>query len=195
MAPLKLKPPADFSRQGYLLNQKTAASATQCRSNPVSYRSLPKTGIFQISAGDYRRFRAKIVSIGCPETERQSAKGRNWRAFLGFMNVQSPVAALPGWRRSADRTRLQANSLLTGNFTGNFAISGLPRPISQQETAAPQSLFAQFPTQINRENISKNREFFAGIREFKNSGVSVHFSHTCLFKVQTRSVLTDEFER
>jgi hypothetical protein len=32
--------------------------------------------------------------------------------------------------------------------------------------AAPQSLFAQFPTQINRENISKNREFFAGIREF-----------------------------
>jgi hypothetical protein len=97
MAPLKRKPHADFSRQGYLLNQKTAASATQCRSNPVSYRSLPKTGIFQISVGDYRRFRAKIVSIGCPGTERQSAKGRNWRAFLGFMNVQSPVAALPGW--------------------------------------------------------------------------------------------------
>jgi len=41
----------------------TAPSATQCRSNPVSCRSLPKTGIFQISAGDYRRFRAKIV---CP---------------------------------------------------------------------------------------------------------------------------------
>ena len=28
---------------------------------------------------------------------------------------------MPGWRRSADRTCLQANSLLTGNFTGNFA--------------------------------------------------------------------------
>jgi hypothetical protein len=39
----------------------TASSATQCRSNPLSYRSLPKTGIFQISAGDYRGFRAKIV--------------------------------------------------------------------------------------------------------------------------------------
>ena len=30
-----------------------------------------------------------------------------------------------GWRRSADRTRLQANSLVSGNFTGNFAILGL----------------------------------------------------------------------
>jgi hypothetical protein len=37
---------------------------------------------------------------------------------------------LVGWRRSADRTRLRANSLLTGNFTGNFAISRLPGPIS-----------------------------------------------------------------
>jgi hypothetical protein len=31
---------------------------------------------------------------------------------------------LTGWRRSADRTRLRANSLLTGNFTGKFAILG-----------------------------------------------------------------------
>jgi hypothetical protein len=31
---------------------------------------------------------------------------------------------MPGWRRSADRTRLQMNSLQTGNFTGNFAIFG-----------------------------------------------------------------------
>jgi hypothetical protein len=29
------------------------------------------------------------------------------------------------WRRSADRTGLQANTLLTGNFTGKIAISGL----------------------------------------------------------------------
>jgi pimeloyl-ACP methyl ester carboxylesterase len=35
---------------------------------------------------------------------------------------QNPNATLPGWRRSADRTRLRANSLLTGNFTGNFVI-------------------------------------------------------------------------
>src|SRR5229473_1013394 len=36
-----------------------------------------------------------------------------------------------------------------------------------REDAVPQRLFAQFPTRINRENISKNREFFAGIREFR----------------------------
>jgi hypothetical protein len=40
-----------------------------------------------------------------------------------------PNAGLPGWRRSADRTGLHANSLLSGNLTGNFAISGLSRPI------------------------------------------------------------------
>jgi hypothetical protein len=28
----------------------------QCRSNPVSGRSLPKTGVFQLSGGDYRLF-------------------------------------------------------------------------------------------------------------------------------------------
>jgi hypothetical protein len=36
-----------------------------------------------------------------------------------------PKAGMGGWRRSADRTGLQANSLLTGNFTGKIAISGL----------------------------------------------------------------------
>jgi hypothetical protein len=41
-----------------------------------------------------------------------------------LFNIVSSLR-LPGWRRSADRTRLQANSLLTGNFTGKIAISGL----------------------------------------------------------------------
>src|ERR1700680_4188524 len=126
MAPLKLKPPADFSRQGYLLNQKTAASATQCRSNPVSGRGLPKTGIFQISAGDYRRFRSRSGQFRSPETDSQFAKARHWRAFLRLQRVKSPGAGMAGWRRSADRTRLHANSLLTGKFTGNLRFRGLP---------------------------------------------------------------------
>src|ERR1700682_1834678 len=124
----------------------TAASAAQSRSNPVSGRCLPKTGIFQISAGDYRRFRSRSGQFRSPETDSQSAKARHWRAFLRLLRVKSPGVGLVGWRRSADRTRLQPNSLLTGNFTGNFAISGLPRPISYQQTAAPQSVFALFPT-------------------------------------------------
>src|ERR1700736_6437790 len=103
---------------------RTAASATQFRTNPVSGRRLPKTGIFQIFAGDYRRFRSRSGQFRSPETDRQFAKARHWRAFLRVQRVKSPGAGLVGWRRSADRTSLQANSLVSGNFTGNFAILG-----------------------------------------------------------------------
>src|SRR5258708_450953 len=58
-------------------------------------------------------------------TYSQFAKARHWRAFRRVLAALSPRARLVGWRRSADRTGLQANSLLTGNFTGKFAISGL----------------------------------------------------------------------
>jgi hypothetical protein len=83
----------------------------------------------------------------------------SWEAWLN--------ARPPGWRRSADRTRLQANSLLTGNFTGKFAISRVQETISEPETAVPQGLFKKFPRQINSENISENREFIGGNREFR----------------------------
>jgi hypothetical protein len=58
------------------------------------------------------------------------------------------------------------NSLLTGKLTGNFAILGPQKPISLHETTVLQRLFTKFPTQINRENILKNREFLSGNREF-----------------------------
>jgi hypothetical protein len=70
-----------------------------------------------------------------------------------------PTAGLAGWRRSADRTRLSANSLLTGNFTGNFTISVSQKPISLHETAVLQRLLLKFPTRIIRENNLKNKEF------------------------------------
>jgi hypothetical protein len=80
-------------------------------------------------------------------------------------SVSLALAARFGWRRSADRTRLRANSLLTGNFTGKNAISGFFGPIAWQKVAVPHQFFAQFPTQINRETISKNREFLGRNRE------------------------------
>src|ERR1700694_5916730 len=92
----------------------SASSAAQSRSNPVSGRRLPKTGIFQKAAGDFRRFCQVNRQIGSLETPRRIAKARQWRAFLRLLDVNSQTAALPGWRRSADRTRLHANSLLTG---------------------------------------------------------------------------------
>jgi hypothetical protein len=51
----------------------------------------------------------------------------------------------PGWRRSADRTGLQPNSLQTGNFTGKITISGLKATMLEQETALPQGLFQRIP--------------------------------------------------
>jgi hypothetical protein len=41
------------------------------------------------------------------------------------------------------------NSLLTGNFTGNFSIFGLCERNTEQETAVPQGYVRQFPAQIN----------------------------------------------
>jgi|tagenome__1003787_1003787.scaffolds.fasta_scaffold20988904_7 hypothetical protein len=79
-------------------------------------------------------------------------KARIWRAFL-IKKRKFSDTALPGWRRSADRTGLQANSLITGNFTGNFAISRAQCPLSPQVTAGLQHLLAQFPKLLIRENI------------------------------------------
>jgi hypothetical protein len=64
------------------LANSTASSATQCRSNPVSGRNLPKTGVFQMSAGDYRLFRSENAQNRSPETGGQFGKARHWRAFL-----------------------------------------------------------------------------------------------------------------
>src|ERR1700687_3762425 len=47
--------------------------------------------------GDYGRFRLKIVQIWSLETAHQSAKARNWRAFLRCARGQSPVDGLAGW--------------------------------------------------------------------------------------------------
>src|SRR5882757_9577592 len=91
----------------------------------------------------------------------------------GLEGGQSVKAGLRGWRRSADRTRLQANSLLTGNFTGNFAILVPCAPGSTQDTAVLQRFLAQFPKQIIREKISKNRVFlgdYQGIWSAKSKG-------------------------
>jgi hypothetical protein len=73
---------------------------------------------------------------------------------------------LVGWRRSADRACLQANSLVSGNFTGNFAILGLRDTIWVPRNRCAAPLIEQFPTEINRKNILENRESFSDIREF-----------------------------
>src|SRR6202035_5302763 len=72
---------------------------------------------------------------------------------------------LPGWRRSADRTRLR-NFAANTEFYSEFCALGLPGLTSSQETAVLQAPLRQFPTSINREHNSDNREFLGGNREF-----------------------------
>src|ERR1700737_4501211 len=75
------------------------------RIEPVSRRCLPKTGIFQIFAGDYRRFGSRSGQFRSPETDSQFAKARYWRAFLRLLRVESPGAGLVGW---SERIRTRA---------------------------------------------------------------------------------------
>jgi hypothetical protein len=72
---------------------------------------------------------------------------------------------MPGWRRSADRTRLHLNSLLTGNFTGKFRILGLLGLLSVSLVAVPQQLSVQFPKRNIREKDLSIREFLSDNRE------------------------------
>ena len=76
---------------------RMAPPATQSRSNPVSGRCLQKTGIFQISTGNYRRIRSRRGQFRRPETDNQLAKARHWRAFLRLPRVKSTGAGLAGW--------------------------------------------------------------------------------------------------
>ena len=112
----------------------------------------------------FRLFTGSRWSIGGGLTREQIfALGRgNFGTGLSVIPSGNVVVrtGLPPWRRSADRTYLRANSLLTENFTGNFAILKLRDSIWYQETAALQPLPEQFPTQINRENIFADQGTF-----------------------------------
>jgi len=115
-------------------------------------------GIFAALGGDFRRF---------ARPKKPNAKGGD-----SWQNRESPPLAgfsrgprvallntgLDGWRRSADRTCLQPNSLQTGNFSENFAKSGLGRDIKPARNACAAAVSTSIPNADNRETILKNRE-------------------------------------
>jgi hypothetical protein len=53
------------------------------------------------------------------------------------------------------------NSLVSGNFTGNFAISGLRQLIPEQETAALQHFPEQFPNKLTGKIFQALGNFYA----------------------------------
>jgi hypothetical protein len=102
------------------------------------------------------------------------------RAFPRIVSNELKSLKNFGWRRSGIRTGLQPNTLLTGNFTGNFALLRINRRSPAQETSVSQAYLAKFPTQINRENFSKNSDRKLKNREFNEQDLRVVGSRTML---------------
>src|ERR1700733_1527073 len=93
--------------------------------------------------GSFIEFGQRLLGIFAEKVR----KWRNWRLLT--IRKSPPLAGLsatkeenslkcglPGWRRSADRTRLRANSLLTGNLTGKMVVLGSQSRVSMQEGTA-----------------------------------------------------------
>jgi hypothetical protein len=58
--------------------------------------SSPKTGVFQMSAGDYRLFWSENATNRSLETGAKFAKARHWRAFLWVKGTFSLSSGLAG---------------------------------------------------------------------------------------------------
>jgi hypothetical protein len=122
------------------------------RTKPTELRAPLDHEDRRATSGDFAfhlRFRVRLLLVGRLGLARMGS----WR-FL----FQGPRKARAG---------LLQNSLLTGNFTGNFANFGLQDLSTLQEAPVPQPFLSQFPTQKNREEIRKNREFFQNNRELR----------------------------
>src|SRR5438105_4323882 len=116
-------------------------------------------------ARDFRHFRPPAPEIGSPETAAELQKPANGGLFCDQLrpNRGRPHRLAGGAVVIAPVSK--ANSLLTGNFTGNLAILRLQNRFGSERPPVLQGFFARFPTQVNRENISKIREFLSRNRE------------------------------
>ena len=79
----------------------------------------------------------------------------------------SPKRGLPGWRHSADRTRLQANSLLTGNFTGILRFRGSLDRFRSKKPLRRSHFSRNSLRKLTGKIFQRTGNFFAGIREFR----------------------------
>jgi hypothetical protein len=146
----------------------TAAASTQWRSNLVSGADLYKTGIFAVVAGDFCLDGLRLRQFGSSETGAELQKPANSGLFCS-LRVAPTASGLPGWRRSADRARLQPNSLLTGNFTGKFGALAVERQPLSRKTGVKRRPSSIFPIQIIREIESWNSEFSRNSRDLASS--------------------------
>src|SRR5258705_8135516 len=80
-------------------------------------------------------------------------------ALFGVISEMCVLRRLDGGGCSPAKPVSMPNSLLTGNFSGNFTILGHQERAPRQESPALQALLTKLSTRVNRERILKNREF------------------------------------
>jgi len=88
----------------------------------------------------------------------------------------------PGWRRSADRTRLQPNSLLTGNFTGKIASFGFQKHRDVTNCRASGAFQAFSLPELSGKLIRETANFQESSREL---GPNIRLDVQLLAKQQT----------
>jgi hypothetical protein len=125
---------------------------------PSLRRQSPKNGNIRGKSWRLSANWPRIGEFGSRDS-RLDSKSPPLAGFPGSLEEDTVSTRMPGWRRSADRARLHAISLLSGNLTGNSAILRHLETVLAQETGGAAALIEQFPTQANREIISGNRDF------------------------------------
>ncbi|MEH2567751.1 hypothetical protein V1289_007378 [Bradyrhizobium sp. AZCC 2289] len=173
--------------------QTAAALRRQCRSNQSPPIISAKREYSRLGSETLPDF---LLECGKPRLRRQ-IQMREKPGFPAHSRVSRgawPNAGMRGWRRSADRTRLHANSLLTGNFTGKFAIW---RPRNRFRVKKP--LCCSDFSHNSLRKLTGKKIWITGTENprtgnFRASAkspkalmpyckiVSIHFSHTCFVR-------------
>jgi hypothetical protein len=122
-------------------------AANQCGSNPVSAAGLPKTGIFSVVSGDFRRIGLVLYEFRSPETRHRIVKARCWRAFLDVSGTIIPNARLPGCRPEPDATSWCAWLLSDEGARVHIKITHTDNPMSM---AIPRAMRARKTLPIKR---------------------------------------------
>ena len=137
----------------------TATPATQCRSNPVSGHGLPKTGIFPISAGDYRLFRSGTGQTRRLETGRNSQKS----AMVGISEVtQGQVSSCrTAWLATQCRShRSPLKFPANREFYGEFCILAALRLCLASRSPCAAGTFCSIPWRFKQGIVFEKQGMF-----------------------------------
>jgi hypothetical protein len=140
-------------------------SCNRTRPLPTVPPKREYSGVCPETSADWRSPIANLGVWGRSRTRERPA----FPAHSRFAREAWRSAVVAGWRRSADRTCLHANSLQTGNLTGKSVILGAKRHLRTRKISAVQRLNGHFSASVNRENLSMIRECSPHNREDANT--------------------------